>query len=382
MNMTLHISLIMVVVLFLTGLLNLYLSTSQMLEAHSSSQTNNINNHNDLFRSQYMVTSGVGSIQEENSLVGTFYYPWWRGENEGYQGWNVDNHEPPSTWRSMFLPDMIPGEFKPEKELYSVVDPLTVKKQLEWMKDAGIQFAIASWFGPSEEEFSSDYAFSNILHKIMPVPDNPNGNLKWTILYEDEGTSDPPVEELIEDLNYIKEAYASSPYYLRIEGKPVVFVYNAIGSGQDPLDDLERWMEAKDETGFYVVMRDDPLSEGKADPSSMDGWYRYKPGLRYDQVGNFSASVSPGYWRYHDSSPVLERNPSAFEDATVKLAAADVKFKLVLTWNEWMEGTGVEPAQQILHNDKDNFKPAKKSYGHEYIDILGRYLTPNANRLS
>jgi hypothetical protein len=370
-----NISIVTLTFIFLAGIYNQNLSTLIVPEAQFSRHDNyGYAKHPDLFRTDYLDKKVSRPIQEQESSVGTFYYPWWWGKSEGYQGWKVDNHNPPTTWRSMYLPDMVPKEFDPTKELYSVTDPAVVKKQLGWMKDAGIQFAIASWFGPSEDQSSSDYAFRNILHKIMPEPDNPHPKMKWTILYEDEGVSDPSVEVLIEDLNYIKSTYSSSPYYLRIDGKPVIFVYNTIGSDRDPLDDLERWIQVREETGFYVVMRDDPISEGEANPNSMDGWYRYKPGLSFDQVGSFSASVSPGYWAYHDSNPTLKRNPADFENAVEKLAAAEVRFKLILTWNEWKEGTGIEPAQQIIHDDKDGFVPATNSYALTYIDILGKYL--------
>jgi hypothetical protein len=312
-----------------------------------------------------------------DSMVGTFYYPWWRGKQEGYRGWSVDDHNPPKSWRSMYLPDTVPGEFDPANELYSVVDSSTIKKQLGWMKEAGIEFAIASWFGPST---GSDDAFRNIIHTVMPDSDNPYPTLMWTILYEDEGSSNPGVHALIDDLNYIKSNYAFLPQYLRLDGKPVIFVYNAVRSGQDPLDDLERWSQAREKTGFYVVMKADQIMEAGADPRSMDGWYRYSPGLRFDQVENFSASVSPGYWNYHDDRATLARDPVEFEHAVAKLASADVYFKLILTWNEWKEGTGVEPAQQIVHDDTRGFSAAAESYADTYIDILGTYLGSAVHR--
>jgi hypothetical protein len=69
------------------------------------------------------------------------------------------------------------------------------------------------------------------------------------------------------------------------------------------------------------VMKVEPLSKG-VDPSEMDGWHQYNPALRYDQQGTYYASVSPGYWKWHED-PRLIRNPAEFESAVFKLASAN-----------------------------------------------------------
>ena len=53
----------------------------------------------------------------------------------------------------------------------------------------------------------------------------------------------------------------------------------------------------------------------------------------------------------------------------------NVQFKLIETWNEWGEGSGVEPALEVVHNDANGpFQPASPSYGNTYVSILGKYL--------
>jgi hypothetical protein len=275
--------------------------------------------------------------------------------------------------------------FDPSVQLYDSNNVRVVKKQLTLMKQAGIQFAISSWWGQKSYE---DLAFDNILANVMPATDNPNPDLKWTIYYEMEGFSDPTLEYLLSDLNYIKNKYTSSPSYMKINGKPVIFVYNAAHAYNDPLNDLDRWKQAGAETGFFVVMKVEPLSKG-ADPSDMDGWHQYNPALRYDQQRSYYASVSPGYWKWHEDARLV-RNVAEFESAVSKLASANVQFKLVETWNEWGEGSGVEPAQEVVHNDADGpFQPASASYGNMYVNILGKYLggtltkaqTPNTDQI-
>ena len=131
---------------------------------------------------------------------------------------------------------------------------------------------------------------------------------------------------------------------------------------------------ARNLTGSYVVMLVNPRHMGE-NAHSIDGWYEYDPTKRYSQQHGYSAYVTPGNWKYHET-PMLARSPSYFETAVQKLAAANVHFKLIETWNEWIEGTQVEPGQSILHDDKNVFKPAAPSYGDIYIKILGKYFAP------
>ena len=299
--------------------------------------------------------------------IGTFYYPWY-GK---YRQWMSEGHNPPKNWASNFLPDLQSSSgFNPFVQLYDSTDIRIIKQQLALMKQAGIQFAISSWWGQNSYE---DLAFDNILANVMPAADNPNPNLKWTIYHEMEGFSDPTLDYLLSDLNYIKARYSSSPSYMKINGKPVIFVYNAAHAYYDPLNDLDRWKQARAHTGFFVVMKVEPLSKG-ADPADMDGWHQYNPALGYDQQGSYYASISPGYWKWHEDARLV-RNVADFELAASKLASANVQFKLVETWNEWGEGTGVEPAQEVVHNDADGpFQPASASYDNTYVNILGKYL--------
>src|SRR5439155_612742 len=71
-------------------------------------------------------------------------------------------------------------------------------------------------------------------------------------------------------------------------------------------------------------------------------------------------SVSPALWRYDDATPRLARDPARFDGAVKAMAASNVQWKLVTTFNEYGEGAAVEPAQEWS---------GPSGYG-VYIDIL------------
>ncbi len=302
--------------------------------------------------------------------VGAFFYPWY-GK---YRHWIDGGHNPPITWASNYLPSLFNSQYPNliSDNLYSSNDTNTIKKQIQLMNDTGIEFGIVSWWGQNTYE---DMVFKKIINNVHPtIAGNGYNKFRWAILYENEGFGDPTATKIVNDLNYIKQNYASSPYYLHVNGKPVIFVYNAAHSGSNPLNDLDRWKQAKAQVPFYVVFKVDPLPLG-ANPTDMDSWYQYAPASKYfEQQKTFSAFVSPGFWKYHESVR-LPANPTEFENAVSKLKQAQVTWKLVETWNEWGEGTGIEPAQKIVHDDINGFKLIpNQPPSQQYMEIFKRYF--------
>ena len=307
-----------------------------------------------------------------NVDVGAFFYPWY-GK---YRHWTDHDHNPPVTWHSNFLPNLFNNQYPNlivSDNLYNSNDEKIIKKQIQLMNDHGIEFGIASWWGQNTYE---DKVFNKIINDVHPtIEGNEYHKFRWAILYEDEGFADPTLIEIVNDLKHIKQKYASSPYYLHVNGKPVIFVYNAAHSGSNPLDDLDRWKKAKAQIPFYVVFKVDPLSLG-ANPQDMDSWYQYAPASKYfEQQQKFSAFVSPGFWKSDESIRLPPANATVFENAVSKLKQAQVTWKLVETWNEWGEGTGIEPAQQIIHDHKNGFKLIpNQPPSNQYIEIFKKYF--------
>ena len=303
--------------------------------------------------------------------IGAFFYPWYGKSRH----WTDGGHNPPVTWASNYLPNLFNSEYANliSDKLYSSNDTNIIKKQIQLMNDIGIEFGIVSWWGQNSYE---DKVFNKIINDVHPtIEGNEYNEFRWTILYEDEGFGDPTITEIVNDLNFINQNYASSPYYLHVNGKPVIFVYNAAHTGSNPLGDLERWKEAKAQITFYVVFKVDPLSLG-ANPKDMDSWYQYAPASKYfEKQKTFSAFVSPGFWKYHESIRLPAASLTEFENAVSKLKQAQVRWKLVETWNEWGEGTGIEPAQQIIHDDMEGFKLIPNQHSsQQYTEIFKKYF--------
>jgi hypothetical protein len=232
-------------------------------------------------------------------------------------------------------------------------------------------------------------AFNAIVSDFMARTDNPYPNLRWTIYYEKEydnpdvsgvSPNDPTPREIANDLEYIYSSYAKKPYYLKINGNPVIFVYS--DAGDVPGTMPSRWRDAinlvKSETGitFYYVLKVFP-GFASATPQP-DSWHQYAPASRSDSQGPYSF-VSPGFWLNTDelkSTERLPRDPVAFEAAVKNMVNSNAIWKLVETWNEWGEGTSVEPGVQTIKGSDgvEREDTAGSPFRNLYVDILNRNL--------
>lgn len=323
------------------------------------------------------VPTGSLSFQPTAPYYATFFYMWYKAPTPdgSWSYWPDHSNNPPNTWFSKYLPDVNPSAFDPANELYSANNYSVFKWQVGKMAESRQEVAIASWWGQGTKE---DVAFNNIINDFMGRLDNPYHNLRWSIYYEDEGFSDPNVATLVSDLTHIKNTFTNSPYFLKINGKPVIFVYGS--AADEPGTVVQRWSDANTQVGnaFYYVLK---LFNGYATASPQpNSWHQYAPAVRSGQHGAYSYFVSPGFWLDDGvSAERLPRNAAQFESAVQSMVAANTTWKLTETWNEWGEGTSVEPGLQVRLNTvtgKDEIDPNGYPFGNLYVDILNRNLPP------
>ncbi len=310
--------------------------------------------------------TGTGTATTITPLLGAYLFPTTGESSESWRMWSNWGHSPPLSWNSNYLPDYSPG-FDPTTELYSSKNTSIIKKQLELMKYAGINFVISSWGG--QDDFSNQ-ALDIIFAQVLSSSSNPFPDVKFAISYSKDESSSIPKSEIIGDINYIKNKYMNSPYYLKIGGKPVFFVYNFSSN----VDHVKKWSDIKNQTDIYMVLNTFDKYENVAGMS--DSWYEYNTQYAFNQQGTYSAHISPGTHAPH-YTPLLAREDFVrFENNVKALKDANVQFKLIESWNDWMSGTGIEPAQKINHDDVNGFTEMSSypSYGIKYLEILNKYF--------
>eukprot|EP00543_Licmophora_paradoxa_P016218 CAMPEP_0202467796 /NCGR_PEP_ID=MMETSP1360-20130828/73359_1 /ASSEMBLY_ACC=CAM_ASM_000848 /TAXON_ID=515479 /ORGANISM="Licmophora paradoxa, Strain CCMP2313" /LENGTH=630 /DNA_ID=CAMNT_0049092481 /DNA_START=128 /DNA_END=2020 /DNA_ORIENTATION=- len=241
---------------------------------------------------------------------GAFYYPWY-----------------PETWSV----NGVDVKYNPVLGKYSNGNPDVQRAHIDALLYARVDVAIASWWGPGEQ---LDRArIINLMDKSLGT------SLKWTVYHEDEKQLDQSVSELRKDLDYLKKWFTWHPTWAHVDGRPVIFVYNENGC-----EVVDRWMSAS-RGEWYVVLKLFPRHKDCG--MQPDHWHQYGVGTGYLEYEGFSSSVSPGFWRADIGSPRLPRlPPDEWRQNVESMVQSRTPWQLLITFNEWGEGTAVESAEE------------------------------------
>jgi glycoprotein endo-alpha-1,2-mannosidase len=300
--------------------------------------------------------------------VMAFYYTWYgRPENHGnwFQWHDVkpDEH------------DIASSTHYPARGAYDSHDPETIDYHIQLAKDHGVDAFICTWWGQGH---FVDRAFTRVLDRAKEK------DFEVTIYWEDapdEGWK--KVSQAVDDLVYVLEKYGSHPAFLKIDGKPVIFVYGRV-MGQISMDEWPRVISlAQQRYGEDFILIADGYKEGYArlfdgiHTYNIAGWVQGKKPdkLRELSSGSFTKAVQiarnnakiscitiiPGYDDTKIRTPGL--NTERMDGETYRILweqaiDANPDWVLITSWNEWHEGSEIEPSWE--HGDK-------------YIRITGEY---------
>ena len=197
-----------------------------------------------------------------------FYYPWF-----------------PETWGNLSAPYT---HHRPSAGYYRSDDVDIIQGHIRAMEYGKIQAAISSWWGVGHY---TDTRLGKILETSAAT-----GSFRWGVYYEEESIGNPTVAKLTSDLQHIASVHGRHPSFLRVSGKPVVFVFT---DGSDGCSMADRWKQANAGGLAYVVLK---VFAGYASCASQpDAWHQYGPAVaEHDFPDSFN--ISPGFWLATEST--------------------------------------------------------------------------------
>jgi glycoprotein endo-alpha-1,2-mannosidase len=301
------------------------------------------------------VSSQQPSAQPHRVMA--FYYPWY-GVPDGPGGAGRTVH-----WGRIDAADkdIQASTDYPELGAYDSHDPKVIDRHCRWAKDAGIDTFIVSWWGHNHY---TDRAMDKILDGCE------RHGLSACIYYETVPRPQTP-QSAADDIVKVLDKYGEHPAHLRINGKPVVFVY---GRALQELG-LTDWLKAvelvngKSKSGVTAI--GDQFSYGSA--RVFDGVHTYNTAgsLREmtvaearkwasgtyqswvqlaDEAGKISAiTVIPGYEDTKIRKPGLAVNRyggELYRAQWEEAIKADPHWVLITSFNEWHEGSEIEPSME------------------------------------
>jgi hypothetical protein len=230
--------------------------------------------------------------------------------------------------------------WNPELGEYDSSDPAIIALHTTTMQKMGIEAGIYSWWGeghPTDDRLN------------LYLDHGRSADFRWAIYYELDQEAQRRALYIEGDLNYLRPAFEHEAY-LRVDGKPVVFVYAPYGN----LEGIDKWSALREKFGLYVSMTDVPEWWTKRD--ALDSWHGYRPATAIYSVYTqdpdrvYAISLSPGFWQSAEDTPRLERSEEAWHNGLAGAAVFRPEWELYTTFNEWVEGTGIEPSDAGMYD--------------------------------
>ena len=300
---------------------------------------------------------GPHASAEVPKQVLAFYYPWY-GSQE-YSGRWVH-------WQDVEPAKKAIGSSTnyPVIGAYDSTDPELIDRHMRQMAEAGIDGVIASWWGRRAER--DNLALGRILDSAAK-----HGRVV-TVYHEVIHGSDLK-RSAAEDFVFLIERYSKHPAWQKVDGRPVIFVYGRV-VGQ--MGDFKDWITVrdlvKDKTGVDPYLVGDQISMDAAEV--FDAVHTYNPvgalaGKSLEDVRRayhymvvHGASITaesgkpvcltiiPGYDDTKIRDPGLAC--SRLEGRTYRAGwesavGSSVRWVLITTWNEWHEGSEIEPSVEF-----------------------------------
>lgn len=249
---------------------------------------------------------------------------------------------------------------------YSSHDPDEIARQIEHAKSLGISAFVVDWYGDREPFIDRSYA--------LVQESAAKRHFKVAMLYDETDADDGATDEALADFTMFHDTYlaASAPgheAYLTYEGRPVIFIF--------PKGRHTDWSKIRTLVNGWkpvplLIQENLPSS----DPNDFDGYYAWvSPGKNgwapdgsnwgEDYLVDFYQTMSTKYpdkiivggaWSAFDDSKaswglnrhIAPRCGKTFADTSnfwrKEVPSGDViPFLMVETWNDYEEGSAIEP---------------------------------------
>jgi hypothetical protein len=352
-------------------------------------------------------------VAAADPLVGAYYYPWYRPAA------NPDR----SQWRHVMRTRLAPPQ-EPLAGRYVSNDPALIAEHIRQSVRAGLDFWAVSWWGPGDRSETD----RNLREAILPHPDA--HRLRYAILYESTGRlgsfDQPDYANWLPDLAYLKDTFFGHPQYLRVDGRPVLFVYlsrvyfrdrghEALQAMREQFPDVylvgddvfsppphptayrADWAEPFDAVTAYDVYGQSvgPLGATREAVDHLAAAYRHARAEANRAGAAFIPAVAPGYndtavrdghpgrGRYftdRDDSREGDLFRALIRDAALPHLDPRADHMLMITsFNEWFEDSQIEAtAGTTPHTSRDDSPSGTaytggdryEDYGELYLDIL------------
>jgi len=297
-----------------------------------------------------------------------FYYTWYGPPDENGNGFHWGKVSPEEH-------DIAASTHYPARGAYDSQDPKLIDWHIDLAKAHGVDVFISTWWAIGDYH---DRAFATLLDRAKAK------DFEVTTYWETvPGKGRAKITRAVDDLVYVLGQYADQPAFFKVDGKPVVFVYGRVMNQVKMTEWPEIITLARERYGKDFLLVADGYQEGYARLFDALHVYNICGALDEKPIGyirdyareTFPAAVRlaksqgkiagitiiPGYDDRKIRTPGINaprHGGHSYRALWEEAIAADPDWVVITSWNEWHEGSEIEPS----HED-----------GDQYLKITGEY---------
>ncbi|KNC46829.1 endo-alpha-mannosidase [Thecamonas trahens ATCC 50062] len=337
-----------------------------------------------------------------NTSVHAFYYTWYGDEDQAFHHWDhrvlchwneALRHHHPCGHR--FAPPDVGSPYYPARGLYSSGDAAVVTGHTSDAGKAGIGVLVYGWTGQASnpravdgEGINTDIIVDDVLRAVE------TSHVPVQIAFHSEPYEGRSPVSFADDAEYLAAHYFHYDSIYRIDGRPVVYVYDSYRSpAVEWADVLGKGgsLRGSDADVFAFGLCLDRGCVAELAAGGFDGLYTYfgSDGFSYgSSVSEWpelvneahaaglkvSLSVGPGYddtrIRPWNSATRKDRDNGKYYVRMWEAAlASGPDYVSITSFNEWGEGTQIEPAVARETTDYTYV-----GYGDRYLELTAEFV--------
>jgi hypothetical protein len=312
---------------------------------------------------QVTVYSPVAIDKTQTDKVFVHMMPWFESPATTTNGkwgshWTMANKNP-----DVITDDkrQIASFYYPLTGPYASSDKDIIEYQLLLMKFSGIDGVLIDWYGTMN---MNDYP-ANLKNAEAIISLMDEVGLKYGIVYEDwvmqnAGDDDAKIAAAKTDMNYVRTHYFPSPNYITVDSKPLLLTF-----GPQTFETAAKW------TDIFSVFSIKPnfltlwyeSGEAGSNAGGEYSWVYQDGNSHLTHLDNFYAkstptfkmgSAYPGFKDFYTEGGwtdnvnfVIDHNGTETFTTTLDKAIEKVNYIQLATWNDYGEGTMIEPTAEF-----------------------------------
>ncbi len=292
------------------------------------------------------------------------YMPWYEAKPHsrawGWH-WTMNTFDPEG--KKTGKPE-IASHYHPLIGPYDSGDPAVLEYHALLMKLAGIDGVIFDWYGTVD---LFDYALNHRNASAFADTVSKAG-LAFVVCYEDQTipklvergriSADDRVKHARRELEWLRANWFVRPSYLKLDGAPVLLSF-----GRSGLTDGEWQMALAGRNGALTYLSE---HDRRASAGGAFDWPVPQAGLSaqesfYKKAAQWPAAMAVAFPRFHDIyeeakvhkswGKIDDNGGKTFASTLEKALESRLPLVQIATWNDWGEGTVIEPTVEYQYRD-------------------------------